>query len=290
MLRSGRFLLALLLVIVQVVVLVAVNPVDARRSSLRPDGCIKLVGDAGWLGDNIYNTTGSRQTRATTVAPGGVAEFRVGIQSDGGSFRVSGTGGSAAFPTTYRYAGNIVTGRVVAGTLSFNNLPGGAIRTLAVQVRVGAGVAVGASRTVQVTTTSTANALERDVVRARVNVVTPPNRAPAFPNNADMHWTTVFNYTSGVMVGIVSHLSVSACVDPDGDPVTYTWTPNSFSSGTVNGNISSEFTGTRANWVRLRGDDPQGRSGYYSGDVTVKCSDPSGAFDSYTEQNMGGAG
>ncbi len=283
--RAGRLarLTGLLVVVALIVSLVGVVGVDGASAAvlpIRPDARIKLVGDTSWIGGNVYNATGAGQVRATTASPGGKANFAVSIQNDGraGSFRVRGSGSTGPLVVTYRYGGAVVTGRVVSGTFALNSLPHGATRTLNVSLALNPAAVVGSTHRATVTVSSVANPTKKDVVRARVTTVAPPNRAPAFPVDADMHWWSEYIYNTGFLVAIISHLTVSACVDPDGDPVTYLWTP-------TNGIIDPSHTGTTALWGRSRSGTT-----IYAGDVTVTCSDPSGAFDDYTETNMTGAG
>lgn len=103
--------------------------------------------------------------------------------------------------------------------------------------------------------------------------VTPPpsneNHPPSFPNPMRTTTTTRFQYDDfGRLMGAVTTINIMAASDPDGDPLTYTW---SASNGTIVGD------GVNATWTRIIS---LGR--ILPGTVTVRVEDGRGGFDTFT--------
>ncbi len=135
----------------------------------QPDGRIKTTG--AFLGNDRYNRDAAGQTRSLSRNQGATATFTVAIANDGwavDSVKVRATGSGGGFTATYTMGAVNVTGPIVAGTLTLADLPRGASRTIVVKVKVGNGVANGASRAFRVTATSTGPGGPKDVVKAVV--------------------------------------------------------------------------------------------------------------------------
>jgi hypothetical protein len=94
----------------------------------------------------------------------------------------------------------------------------------------------------------------------------PLNRAPLWPNPLQLSGSTQFQYdpTTGFLIGATTTINVlSPATDPDGDPLTYTWTAS-------NGSITAN--GLSATWTRvIELGQPK------SGTATVTASDGRGA-------------
>ncbi len=142
----------------------------------RPDVLIKTSSDTAYLGDNVYNTDATGQTKIQSVKANGSATFHVLIQNDGSatdSFRVQGNGDSTGFTLKY-YLGTTgntdITSAVTAGTYTVSNLAPGASQVVRAIVTVARSTAVGAVKDSLVTATSVADASKRDAVKARVTV------------------------------------------------------------------------------------------------------------------------
>src|SRR5262249_1964863 len=70
----------------------------------QPDNLIKLSSESTYLGDNVYNTDGTGQTKNSTVKAGRTATFNIQFQNDGtatDSFTVQGAGNSTGFTVRY---------------------------------------------------------------------------------------------------------------------------------------------------------------------------------------------
>ncbi len=269
---SGRVVRVVSLAFGLAALLLGVLVVDpaVAATPLRPDARVKLAGDSAWVGNDVYNSTAAGQVREATVLAGATATFKVSLQNDGRAdpWRVRGTGSGAGFTVRYRYNGTVVTSAVVAGTFSLSAVPSGATRTLVVDVTAAGSVAPGTVKTVKVTLTSRTNATKVDVVKAKTRV-RAPNQAPQFPNPLNVSVEEFIDYDEfGHLIGVTDQITVDACVDPDGDPLTYRWSA-------TNGSLDPSTT-TTATWHRLI---IGGR--VQAGTVTVECEDPDGASDSH---------
>src|SRR6266571_5348004 len=142
----------------------------------QPDNQIKNSNESTYLGDNVYNTDGTGQTKSQSVKAGRSATFNILIQNDGSatdSFTVQGNGNSTGFTIKY-YTGNSggtdITAAVTAGTYTVSNLGPGANQIIRAVVTVTRGTASGAVKDCLVTSSSVGDNLKRDAVKARVTV------------------------------------------------------------------------------------------------------------------------
>jgi hypothetical protein len=101
----------------------------------------------------------------------------------------------------------------------------------------------------------------------------PANRAPFWPSPVQSQGSTQFQYdpTTGYLIGATTTINVlTPAVDPDGDPLTYTWTA---SNGSITGN------GLSATWTRVIELGQPKR-----GTATVTASDGKGGAAPFTFQ------
>jgi hypothetical protein len=118
----------------------------AGPASFRPDGWIKLCGQNlgctidplphPWLGKNIYNTTGRKQTVAVDINEGEGVRFWITLENDGSqadTFGVQGCSGNRTFEVNRVLLGKHkrqdagatdLTKRYKRGTLTFDLDPG----------------------------------------------------------------------------------------------------------------------------------------------------------------------
>jgi hypothetical protein len=143
----------------------------------RPDALISRTPNTGFIGDDVYNTTGAGQTRTTNVVRPATGQTRtvrffVKIQDDGNTndtYRLHGTGDAIGFAVRYFDGATNVSGAVKHGTFQVP-LQKGASHLVRVVVTVTHAAHVGSSRTIEVLDRSAANAREQDLVAGRVAV------------------------------------------------------------------------------------------------------------------------
>jgi hypothetical protein len=132
----------------------------------RPDGQIAAGGK--YAGNNIYNSTGSKQTKTQSTTAGHTVLFQVKIENDGNEsdvYSLLGSASSTGFAVTYLIGTTDVTSKVKAGTYQF---PLGSGQTKLLTVRVAVSKAKATSKTVSVTVTSVHDPTKEDVVKAVV--------------------------------------------------------------------------------------------------------------------------
>ena len=133
----------------------------------RPDGRIRLSSGA-YVGNNVYNTTGSGQSRTGAAKRGKTITFGISIQNDGtsaDSFKVRATGSATSrYTMKYLHGSTDITARVVAGTFRTSSLAPGAAYAITARVTVKSTAAAGSKVTRLVTITSAASTTRKDVV------------------------------------------------------------------------------------------------------------------------------
>ncbi len=144
-----------------------------RTVRYRPDAKVKAGVSVPYVGNDVYNTTGKRQSASVKKPSGSKATFFVQTQNDGSvadRFRLSGPGSVAGFSVRYFSGSTNVTSKIVNGTFRTAALgPGKAatIRLVVTPTEAGAGT----SRSWLVTATSTHQASRKDAVKTTVKVV-----------------------------------------------------------------------------------------------------------------------
>jgi len=106
--------------------------------------------------------------------------------------------------------------------------------------------------------------------RRRADACRPPNRPPAFPEPTSTSVTTraQSDPNSGVSVATTTMTVSSPATDPDGDPLTYSWTAS-------NGSIAPN--GLTAVWNR-----PVAAGEPVPGQAVITASDGRGGTDTFT--------
>ena len=111
-----------------------------------PDAMVRRYSESATVGDGIYNTTGSGQTRVSFVTDEGRARFVVRFENDGtgvGTLTVKGTRSNDFFGTRYLLGQQDVSARVKAGVFRFHDVPAGGHRALTLEVTAREGTPIG---------------------------------------------------------------------------------------------------------------------------------------------------
>jgi len=150
-----------------------VKAVTTHVTPLRPDALIRNDADPDYIGDGIYNTDGTDQTKSQTVNHSQTAKYWVELQNDGTDkdrFTVTGTAGGAGW--TVRYLRNNIHGGVsditarVTGAGWSCLMTSGLSRELWVEVTPDDTVPGDEVKQVLVTATSESNPSLSDTVKA----------------------------------------------------------------------------------------------------------------------------
>jgi len=160
--------------------LTATSDRDARQSdtaktlttctpAYRPDGTI--YDGTAYVGDGIYNSSGSGQTCLQQVTPGGTAMYLARFHNDGNmaqSLRITGTSGNSKWTVRYvdHTTGHDITAAVTGTGWQTPILNQGGWLPVKVLITPGATTAAGAARNALITGTSAVDAAKSDAVKA----------------------------------------------------------------------------------------------------------------------------
>jgi hypothetical protein len=151
-----------------------ITTLTIKTSDQRPDGLISAASSSGYIGNNVYNTTGYNQTKTSSARRGQTKTFYVRVCNDGNvqnSFTIKGSAATSGSTVRY-YSGltNITTGmRSTAGYKV--SLAPGAYKQVKVQISVTSSAAPGSTKSATVSGTWKGDGTRSDVVKAKVKVV-----------------------------------------------------------------------------------------------------------------------
>jgi alpha-tubulin suppressor-like RCC1 family protein len=140
----------------------------APPTTHRPDALVRS-GKKAFVGNNVYNTTGRKQSRAVKVKKGKKVTFTVRAQNDGNTadaLRVKGTRSTKTFTITYKAGTKNVTKKVVKGTYRTPSLAPGAHRDITVTIAPTKKATKNKKATAKVTLTSSGDTTKKDTVKA----------------------------------------------------------------------------------------------------------------------------
>jgi len=134
----------------------------------KPDGRIRK-GSGTLIGNNVYNTTGTNQTKSGSASKGSTISFGLSIQNDGSkadAFKVKATGTTVAGYTVRFFHGTTdITSAVVAGTFQTPSIARTTTYLVTAKVAIGKTAATGSSVSRLVTITSVGNSVKKDAVK-----------------------------------------------------------------------------------------------------------------------------
>ena len=147
----------------------SLTPVDVLGTFVRrPDGRVR-VGRGAFVGNNVYNATGSGQSQTGSAARGGTIVFGISIENDGNGaedFEVKAAGTAASAYTVRYFRGTTeITSAVVAGTYRTPSLAPAATYLITATVTVTSTATAGSSVTRLVTITSGADVPTKDTIK-----------------------------------------------------------------------------------------------------------------------------
>lgn len=148
--------------------------VTVSPSDQRPDGLISTSSTSGYLGNNIYNTTGSGQTKTVTAKRGGTGTFYVRAYNDGNVTNPVVIRGSAVATgaAVHYYSGTTDITTAMRSTAGYSvNLAAGAYKQITVKITIATATSVGSIRAATVTGSITRDGARADVVKASVTVI-----------------------------------------------------------------------------------------------------------------------
>ncbi len=142
-----------------------------NNAGVQPDAAIAINALGPWKLDGVYSSVPAeaQQVKRKNLKRNEVVDFLVRIQNDGGqvdSFTVRGAATGSQRMTFQFLDPADVTGAVLGGTYTVANLAPGAEAGLIVRVTVGSRANSGATKTIDLTVTSSLNQQRMDVVRA----------------------------------------------------------------------------------------------------------------------------
>jgi hypothetical protein len=149
--------------------LVHVWAASSGALTARPDALIRAHGDAAWVGDGIYGSSGAGQSRRRPASAQRHALFQLRVRNDGPSaarFRVTGTSGDPQWSVRYGALGANLTPEVTGTGWTTPLLAPGATAMLALSVWPRSAVEAGARKAVRVRSESLDTPAVLDVVRA----------------------------------------------------------------------------------------------------------------------------
>jgi hypothetical protein len=150
---------------------------DGPAVTYRPDGKIKVSGQASFIGNDVYNLTGASQTKTAKAAKGGSKTYVVQLQNDATAADVivlKGPGSTTKFTVKYLKGatGTVnITTAVVAGTYVTDSIPAGGSRTIRIVITAKTTAVAGTSRSVLLTLTSQGDGTTKDAVKAVLKVI-----------------------------------------------------------------------------------------------------------------------
>lgn len=148
--------------------------VTIKTSDQRPDGLISTASSSGYIGNNIYNTTGDKQTKTLSAHRGQTKTFYVRVYNDGNltnSFTIKGS--AATSGSTVRYysgATNITTTMRSSAGYTVSLAPG-AYKQVKAQISVNSSAALGSTKSATVSGTWKGDGTRNEVVKASIKVL-----------------------------------------------------------------------------------------------------------------------
>jgi hypothetical protein len=148
--------------------------VTIKASDQRPDGLISTASSSRYVGNNVYNTTGTNQTRTQSARRSQYRDFYVRVYNDGNvpnTFTLKGSAAVSRSTVRYCYGAANITAAMRSAAGYTVSLKAGGYRQIRVRITVGSAAALGSLKTAKVTAAWSGDGTRTDVVKAVVKVV-----------------------------------------------------------------------------------------------------------------------
>ena len=145
-----------------------------NASDQQPDALISTTATGGYVGNDIYNTTGAGQTKTATARRTKVRTFYVRVTNDGNTtntFRLTGSVATTGSTVRYYSGTTNITAQMRSATGYPVTLAAGARKVLRVTIAITRSAAIGSTKTATVRATWTGDGTRPDAVKATVRVV-----------------------------------------------------------------------------------------------------------------------
>ena len=197
-----------------------VKAVTAVLAGYQPDLLIYATGDTAYSGGNIFNTTGTGQTRGLTIAPNVAATYYFHAQNAGNTtdiFTIKAPAGGYGWKLIYKdmttTLNDVTTAITSAAGWSSGPVAPGAYKFFSVQVTPDSTVACSAVNMVTLTAVSTKDPTKQDVVKAVTTAGAgyQPDMAIYATGDSDYTGVKIFNTTgAGQTRGLTVATNVAA--------------------------------------------------------------------------------
>lgn len=148
--------------------------VTIGASDQRPDALVSAASKTGYVGNNVYNTTGAGQTRSLTGRRTQTRTFYVRVGNDGNVQNTFAVKGSAAQSrsTVRFYSGTTDITSALRSTAGWRvTVAPAAYRTITVRIKVLSGAVIGSSKQASVRATWAGDGVRVDLAKAVVKVI-----------------------------------------------------------------------------------------------------------------------
>jgi hypothetical protein len=143
-------------------------------SDQQPDALISTASTTGFIGNNIYNTTASSQTKTVSARRSVTKTFYVRVSNDGNvtnAFRLRGSAATAGSTIKYLNGTTVITTAMRSTAGWPLTLAPGATKVMKMQITTSSSAGFGTLKTGQVTATWTGDGTRSDVAKGIVKVV-----------------------------------------------------------------------------------------------------------------------
>jgi hypothetical protein len=152
----------------------ASTTVTVNTSDQQPDALISTTLAGGYVGNNIFNTTGANQTKTVTGRRTQTRAFYVRVGNDGNVtniFRLSGSAAGTGSTVKYFSGATNITTAIRSTTGYATTLAPGATKTFKVTITISGRARIGSTKAAILRAAWTGDGIRTDAVKAAVRVI-----------------------------------------------------------------------------------------------------------------------